>query len=155
MQRWKKIPDFLFYENIFSSWLFFKKNQTKLNRLLLQMANKKLCILFLCIKIEVVNLEMTARFPRASDLTLTSLWRLFPGYFLLLLLSAVTCLFPKLCAPIMPNTSFQPHWDKKDCDEGQVFVLKSTCTVRKDPLRPGTWVHVFTEVDSSPSQQLN
>lgn len=115
----------------------FFLNQRTLNRLL-QMANKKLHVLFLCVKIVVMNLRTTARFPRPNDLTLTSLWSLFPGYFLLVLLPAVTCLFPKLCAPT-PNTFFQPHWDTKDCDQVQVFVLKSTCKVtcivRTDPLK--------------------
>lgn len=86
-----------------------------------------------------MNLGMTAVFPRADHLTLWSLWRLLPGYLLLVLLPAVTLLFPKLRAPAMPNTPFRPHWDKKHCDQVQAFVPKSTCRVtyivRKDPLK--------------------
>lgn len=44
----------------------FFYNQRKLNRLLLLMAYKKLGILFLCVKIVVMNLRMTAIFPRAK-----------------------------------------------------------------------------------------
>lgn len=102
----------------------FFYNQRKLSRLLLLMANKKLGILFLCVKIVVMNLRMTARFPRANYLTLMSLWRLFPGYFLLVLLPAVTCLLPKLCAPIMQNTSFQSHWEKKGLWPGASICFK-------------------------------
>lgn len=136
MQRWKKNLWLLVLWKCILIMPIFFLNQRTLNRLL-QMANKKLHVLFLCVKIMVMNLRTTARFPRPNDLTLTSLWSLFPGYFLLVLLPAVTCLFPKLCAPT-PNTFFQPHWDTKDCDQVQVFVLKSTCKVtcivRTDPL---------------------
>lgn len=120
----KKTPHISYSLKIHSYHGYFLKKQRKLNKLLLQMANKKLCIFFLCVK-NVRDLGMTARSPRAKDLTLMSLWRLFPGY----LLPTVTRLFTKLCAPIMPNTSFQPHWDKKDSDQVQVSVLKSTCNV--------------------------
>lgn len=117
-------------------------------------------------KIVMMNCGMTARFPRTDHLTLTSLWRQFPGYLLLVLLPAVILLFPKLCTPAMPNTPFQPHWNKKDCDQVQLFVLKSTCSVtcivRRDPVKAPTvsgfffhWVSVFTGVDSSPSKWLS
>lgn len=73
------------------------------------------------VKVMVVNLGMTTTFPRAEHLTLTSLWRLFPSYLLLVFHSIVTLLFPKLCTPAMQNTPSQSHRDKKEWDRVKVF----------------------------------
>lgn len=68
----KKTPHISYSLKIHSYHGYFLKKQRKLNKLLLQMANKKLCIFFLCVK-NVTDLGMTARSPRAKDLTLMSL----------------------------------------------------------------------------------